>query len=85
MNEMHSALLTGPGVFVIKECFDDVDIVNRTTEALQQIIDDEKAAAGPKGDHFAPAGSNDRIWNAFQKHAVMDPESFVAYYANEAL
>ena len=50
----------------------------------QRIIEEEKAA-GAKGDHFAPSGSNDRIWNAFQKHGLKAPENFLAYYANPLL
>ena len=37
------------------------------------------------GDHFAKAGANDRVWNALEKLAVRDPETFVDYYANDIL
>ena len=30
-------------------------------------------------------GANDRVWNAMEKLAVADPETFVDYYAFEAL
>ncbi len=53
------------------------------TEVFRTIIAEE--AGRGKGDHFAAAGANDRIWNALQKHALRDPEGFVAYYANPAL
>ena len=47
------------------------------------IIADERAAGGQVGDHFAKAGANDRVWNALEKLAVRDPETFVDYYAND--
>lgn len=37
------------------------------------------------GDHFAGAGKNDRIWNAFSKHGLADPRSFLKYYSNPYL
>jgi ectoine hydroxylase-related dioxygenase (phytanoyl-CoA dioxygenase family) len=49
------------------------------------MITDEKAAGGAKGDHFAKAGANDRVWNALEKLAVRDPETFVDYYANDMI
>ena len=48
-----------------------------------RIIADERAAGGQVGDHFAKAGANDRVWNALEKLAVRDPETFVDYYAND--
>ncbi|KIW30071.1 uncharacterized protein PV07_05847 [Cladophialophora immunda] len=49
---------------------------------------DSGSAVAPskkKGDHFAASGSNARIWNSFQKHALRDPASFARYYANPYL
>ena len=55
------------------------------TAAFDAIIADERRAGGPAGDHFAKAGANDRVWNALEKLAVRDPETFVDYYANDVL
>jgi len=45
----------------------------------------ERASGAGKGDHFAAAGANDRIWNALQKHCLRDPETFALYYGNLAI
>jgi len=84
MAELHRALYSGPGVLVIEDCF-DVRVVDRASSAFDAIIEREKAQGKAKGDHFAPAGKNERIWNSFQKHATADPASFVQYYANPVL
>lgn len=84
MAELHHCLLSGPGVFVVKALVPDHDVIHRAEKAFAQIIESEKAA-GQKGDHFAPAGANDRIWNSFQKFAQVDAEGFVRYFANEAM
>ena len=63
----------------------DHGVIDAAEEAFRTIIDAERRLNGAKGDHFAPAGANDRIWNSFQKFAEVDPEGFARYYANEAL
>lgn len=83
MAEIHRCLATGPGVLVIREFVKDLDLIQRTNGVLNKIIESERD--GAKGDHFATAGNNDRIWNSFQKHAVADPRSFVEYYSNVLL
>ncbi|RSH92105.1 hypothetical protein EHS25_008518 [Saitozyma podzolica] len=86
MDEMFTCLASGPGVFVVKRCVEDLDVLVRANAAFKTIIDREReGAGGSKGDHFAEAGRNDRIWNSFQKHAEVDPESFVKYYSNDVL
>ncbi|WVQ91957.1 hypothetical protein IAS59_005765 [Cryptococcus gattii] len=74
MAEIHRCLATGPGVLVIRKFVIDLDLIQRTNGVLNKIIESERD--GAKGDHFATAGNNDRIWNSFQKHAVADPRSF---------
>ncbi|WVW83251.1 hypothetical protein I302_105270 [Kwoniella bestiolae CBS 10118] len=83
MDELHRCLGSGPGVFIVKGFERNMDVIERTNQVFKTIIEREKEHA--KGDHFAAAGTNDRIWNSFQKHAVEDPESFVKYYANDLL
>lgn len=87
MAELHQCLLSGPGVFVVKSLVppEDHSIIDSAEGAFRKIIDAERKLNGAKGDHFAPAGANDRIWNSFQKFAQVDPEGFARYYANEAL
>lgn len=83
MGELHRCLLDGPGVFAIQGCVSDQSLLDEADGAFSRIIDREKKFS--KGDHFAPGGKNDRIWNSFQKHAMEAPKSFVDYYSNETL
>jgi ectoine hydroxylase-related dioxygenase (phytanoyl-CoA dioxygenase family) len=83
--ELVRALTDGPGVIAIRGAFPDTAVVDRATAAFDEMIADEKTAGGPAGDHFAKAGANDRVWNALEKLAVRDPETFVDYYANDVI
>ena len=83
MEEIQGCLLSGPGVCVIKNLVPNRDVLDRATKALTVTIEKERCGGQVKGDHFAAAGTNDRLWNSFQKHALADPDSFVEYYANE--
>ncbi len=83
--ELVRALTDGPGVVAIRGAFPDTDVVDRATAAFDAMIADERASGGAKGDHFAKAGANDRIWNALEKLALRDPETFVDYYANDVI
>jgi ectoine hydroxylase-related dioxygenase (phytanoyl-CoA dioxygenase family) len=83
--ELVRAFTGGPGVVAIRGAFPDSGVVDRATAAYDAMIADERAAGGAKGDHFAKAGANDRVWNALEKLAVRDPETFVDYYANDMI
>jgi ectoine hydroxylase-related dioxygenase (phytanoyl-CoA dioxygenase family) len=83
--ELVRALTDGPGVVALRGAFTDTSVVDRATAAFDAMIADEKAAGGAKGDHFAKAGANDRVWNALEKLALRDPATFVDYYANDVL
>jgi len=83
--ELVRALTDGPGVVVLRGAFPDLGVVDRVTTAFDAMIAAEKAAGTAKGDHFAEAGANDRVWNALEKLAVGDPEAFADYYANDVL
>ncbi|TIA91021.1 hypothetical protein E3P81_02253 [Wallemia ichthyophaga] len=85
MNEWHTILKDGPGVFVVKNLSDNLDTLDRAQVAANTIIDREKLEYPARGDHFAAGGKNERIWNFFQKHAHQDPEGFVDYYSNPVL
>lgn len=82
--ELVRALRDGPGIVVLAGAF-DADVVDRTTDVFEAMIADQRAAGGAAGDHFAPPGANDRVWNALEKLAVRDPDVFVDYYANDAV
>ena len=85
MAELAFALNDGPGVIVFRGAYPDASVVDAVSRGFQQIIDDEKAAGTAAGDHFAKAGVNDRVWNALEKIAILDPAAFVDYYANDML
>lgn len=83
MAELNRAFQSGPGIIAIRKGYADIDLVDRVTAALSAIIAEEEAASGGKGDHFAAAGANSRVWNAHEKLAVRAPELFALYNANE--
>jgi ectoine hydroxylase-related dioxygenase (phytanoyl-CoA dioxygenase family) len=83
--ELARALLDGPGIVVFQAGFLDLAVVDRATEAFRAIIAEQHAAGATAGDHFAKPGANDRIWNALEKLALRDPETFAAYYANDVI
>ncbi|KAI5803853.1 phytanoyl-CoA dioxygenase family protein [Geopyxis carbonaria] len=83
-DEWHHILLHGPGVFVLKDFYPDVALLTKTSDIFASIIAREREGTA-KGDHFSAAGHNSRIWNSFEKHALADPTSFVAYYSNPLL
>ena len=83
--EIVRALTDGPGVVAIRGAFPDPAVVDRATAAFDAMIADEKVADGTRGDHFARAGANDRVWNALEKLALRDPSTFVDYYANDVI
>jgi len=84
LSELHRALSSGPGVFVVKGLYRDLAAVDHSSQLFEEILRDE-AASGGGGDHFARAGSNGRIWNALQKVAERDADAFIDYYGNPLL
>ncbi len=78
-------LKDGPGVLLLKNSFPDLAVIDRATALFDAIIAREAAAGGAKGDHFAKAGKNARIWNVAQKQCLADPEGFVLYHGNPAI
>ncbi|KAJ9666643.1 hypothetical protein H2201_003302 [Coniosporium apollinis] len=73
-------LLSGPGVFVVHNLYPDTSLLSTVNSVYSSIIASEKSST--KGDHFASSGKNDRIWNSFGKHGLLDPSSFLQYYSN---
>lgn len=84
-DEWHHVLHTGPGVFVLRDMYNPAQyshVLSASNGAFDRIIARERESNASQGDHFATSGSNDRIWNSFNKHGAEDPASFVDYYAN---
>ena len=83
-HEWAQVLLSGAGVVAIRNAVDDLDVLDKVTETFNGIIDNE-ALAGSGADHFAPTGSNTRIWNAHEKLCMASPSLFAKYNANDAM
>ena len=83
-DELVAVLRRGAGVFVVESAV-AAEAVRRVSLAFDAIIERERSAAAPAGDHFAPAGANSRIWNALEKLADADPEAFCEYYESPAI
>jgi len=85
MVEWAKILLSGPGVFVLKSACTDLAAIDAATAVFNDVIAAEKAGAGGGADHFAAAGSNDRIWNSLQKLCEAAPQVFAHYHASAAI
>lgn len=85
MAEWARVLHQGAGVFVLKQACPDHDAIDQGTKSYEQVIAQERAAGGAAADHFAAAGSNDRIWNSLQKLALKSPATFIRYFASPAI
>ena len=83
-SELTRALHDGPGVIVITGAIEP-SVVDRATVVFEQIIADEREAGTGGGDHYAEPGANDRLWNALEKLAVADPETFVDYHGSDMI
>ncbi len=83
--ELVRALADGPGIVVIRGAFSDTSVVDRTTAVFDALIAQQRASGATAGDHFAKPGANDRVWNALEKAALHDPETFADYYANDVV
>ncbi|GAA1423110.1 phytanoyl-CoA dioxygenase family protein [Streptomyces thermospinosisporus] len=83
--ELAAALAGGPGIVVVRGAFPDTAVVDRATAVFDALIAAQRAAGTVAGDHFAAPGANDRVWNALEKAALHDAETFADYYANEVI
>lgn len=83
--ELVAALADGPGIVVVRGAFPDPAVVDRATAVFDALIAEQRASGATAGDHFAPPGANDRVWNALEKAALHDPEAFADYYANDVV
>ncbi|MEM0907229.1 MAG: phytanoyl-CoA dioxygenase family protein [Pseudomonadota bacterium] len=85
MGEWARVLHSSAGVFALSKAQEDQAAIDDATAIFNRIIKEEKAAGGDGADHFAAAGSNDRIWNSLQKLCFASPETYVRYYACPAV
>ncbi len=85
MAEWARVLMSGSGAVVLKSAYADTAVLDEATLAYEQIIADEKQTNGGGADHFAAAGSNDRIWNSLQKLCEAAPDVFLRYFANTSI
>ena len=85
LSEWTDVLANGAGAIVIKQGMADLDVVDGASEVFDGLLNREKAQSGGGGDHFAKAGSNDRVWNALEKHCLFDPENFARYYGSDCI
>jgi ectoine hydroxylase-related dioxygenase (phytanoyl-CoA dioxygenase family) len=83
--ELVRALTDGPGIVVFRAAFPDPTVVDRLSAVFDALIAEQHASGATAGDHFAAPGANDRVWNALEKAALHDPETFADYYANDIL
>jgi len=82
MSEWTYVMLKSAGAIVLKGAYEDTTVLDEATAIYEQIIAEEKRKSGGGSDHFAAAGSNDRVWNALQKLCEANPEVFLRYFAN---
>ncbi len=85
MGEWHRIFLDGPGIVVFRGAIRDMALVDAVSAVLKEIIAEERQANGGKGDHFAKAGANARVWNSHEKLCMRAPELFARYAANDVV
>ena len=85
MAEWHRILLDGPGIVVFRGAIRDLDLLEAVSGVLKQIIAEERQVSGGKGDHFAKAGSNARVWNSHEKLCMRAPELFARYATSDVI
>ena len=85
MAEWHRIFLDGPGVVVFRGNYPDGALIDKVSAVLMQIIEDERGSSGSKGDHFAKAGANARVWNSHEKLCMLAPELYSRYASNGIL
>jgi len=82
--EWAQTLLTGAGAIVIENALNDTSLLDQVTQIFYDIIQRE-AQSDSGADHFAPKGSNTRIWNSHEKLCIEAPELYARYNANDVM
>src|SRR5471032_372215 len=80
--EWGTALMSGPGVVVLKRAVTDMVTMEGINSVFLELIAEQHASGRAGGDHFARPGANDRIWNVQQKLCLRAPSAFARYYGN---
>lgn len=80
--EWADCLQNGAGVLTIKNFYENPQVVKEMSQVMLAILEKETREKDHSGDHFAKQGSNQRIWNVFEKSAVENPQIFIDYYSN---
>ena len=83
--ELAHAFLEGPGIIAFQRAFADTTVIDEATTVFQAMIAEQRASGMAAGDHYAKPGHNDRVWNALEKLAVLDPDVFIEYYSNDII
>ena len=83
-DELAAALVDGPGIVVLEGAVPP-EAVDRVSQVFWHLIAAQRAQGGPAGDHFAKPGANDRVWNALEKLALVDPDAFIDYHRSDAV
>ena len=83
--ELATVFGSGAGVIVIRNAWNDRSTVDAMTDVLLAIVERERESKADSFDHFAAPGANSRAWDTLGKAAKLDPETYVAYYANPVL
>ena len=83
--EWADAMTAGPGIVAFRRAYADHAVVDAATARFDEMIAAERVSGQVASDHFAKAGSNNRVWNALEKLCLRDPELFAAYYGNVAI
>lgn len=81
-SEWATILREGAGVFALKHAFGDVGPVDEATSVFEGIVRRERESGNHGADHFAKAGTNDRVWNAQEKLCLLAPSVFARYFSN---
>ena len=85
LTEWARILGEGAGAFILRQAQPDHEAIDAATKVFERIIAEEKAEKGEGADHFAAAGSNDRIWNSLQKLCLADPDLHIRYFASHSM
>lgn len=85
MAEWNDVFLDGPGVVVFRRTYPDLALIDAVSGVLVGLIEEERRNQSGRGDHFAKAGANARVWNAHEKLCLAAPELFIRYNANDIL
>jgi ectoine hydroxylase-related dioxygenase (phytanoyl-CoA dioxygenase family) len=82
-SEFAKVLDSGPGVFVVKGAYANLDTIKNMSQVFKRLLELQKNSQST--DHFAAAGANGRVWNVFEKSACLNPQNFINYYKNPVL